>query len=873
MSLARIKATGRGRLSARLVIEGLQYEFVSSKRMERVNADGRVRVASLDIKSIRIGAYADLMRATLDAEPLTVRLLDLDRIMGKRHGRSTMSLWRSPQARCFLASNVTTSATSIVLRSADNLPASGIVHIGTEAIRYTSRTSTTLSCGTLSNRSIWGTVRQAHFVADGEGLSDALVTDMPIGVEGRRATLYLYGEGDDPQGDGTQRWLGVCASDVRWSNGVCEIAVDPITRILEQPIGGDLSSPVKFRGIHYTSASPWMLTINLYNGGSFPITVFAKVSGFFDTQGDFIAAANTAIASAISASPGMSSNVGNGYVKLVERIGGYSVTYRADSTTPRAAFADVSSQIDFYAYDNAPVMSRVSGWGINAEVASRGSAWTPISGSIYSYDVNAEVPRGTVGKRLAWGPAGAESGDTPDWQRIYLGGLVTPQSGDVAIFGDGEEASMCRFTAVDASTRSAVIRTPPSGFVVLGPSTELRIGRSLTGSFNSDLAGLLSSVVTSSPGLANTGAMPLLTGDSITWDSDVDNAIASSPLGRNRGFYAFEGEDTLLDYITPELLVCGLYLRLALDGRVELFRVRPPLSTDDSIISIGDSAGFEQTIEKSPRGVLSQVVYRYGYDPRSGEWDKRTLTFRDVQTTSAVRTPITLEVAQKSTADGSYFRADSAIDSFSRDDVARVAITRLGLFGMPTAVVTLTVDARYSDVLIGDVVAISSSMLPDIEDGCSPIVGRTGLVVATSFDLGTGAVQLAVLMHTQRFSGYAPSYTIDSETSLGSNVWELVIVPFPEDSSWLRVGDLLRLVRPDSATSEVLCTVQSIVAQDIVRVTTATAWTPSTFDWLLCVRKSSAYTGADRLSQFAFFGDSGRRLSYSGSVVDSKVFS
>jgi hypothetical protein len=74
------------------VIEGLQYEFVSSKRMERVNADGRVRVASLDIKSIRIGAYADLMRATLDAEPLTVRLLDLDRIMGKRHGRSTMSL-------------------------------------------------------------------------------------------------------------------------------------------------------------------------------------------------------------------------------------------------------------------------------------------------------------------------------------------------------------------------------------------------------------------------------------------------------------------------------------------------------------------------------------------------------------------------------------------------------------------------------------------------------------------------------------------------------------------------------------------------------------------------------------------------------------
>ena len=872
MTLSRILATGRGRLSARLVIEGLEVEFVSAKRMERTTGDGRTRVAGLDIASMRIGASADLMRATLTAEPLTVRLLDLDRLGGKRHGRVTRSLWRSPQVRCFLGANVLTSDTTITLRDASALPASGVVHIGTEAIRYLSRTTTTLSCGTLFNRGIWNSITQGHFVADGEGLSDALVTDQPVGVEGRRAILYLYGDGDDPQGDGTQRWLGVCASDVRWTGGICEIAIDPITRILEQPVGGDLSTPIKIRGIHYTSASPWSISITDFSTTPFPTGVAAILTGYFDTQADFIAAANTAITSVISGT--IATSIGNGYVKLIERLGGYSVTYRTDSVSPKPIFVKVSSQIESYPGDATDAYSRTSGAGWDGAIgASYPSGWTPLSSSIYSLDIDAEEPRASIGRRGGWNEGAAESSSSPDWNKIHFGGFTIPRSTDVVSFGSEEDSRTARVYSVNAALRTAQIRE--ASFQRLDSTTELYLGRNLTSAGSSDsLLGMLETIFVLSPGLANSGAMPLVTGQSVIWGTDVDSKVASSPLAVGRGLYAFEGDSTVLDYITPEMLVCGLYPRFRADGRFELFQIRPPLTTDQAVVSIDDSAGPQPTIEKSPRGVLSQLTYRYGYDPRTQEWDKRTITFRDVQSTSAVRTPITLEVAQLSTNVDDY-RGSARV---SRDDIARVALERLGLFGMPTAVLTVSLDARYMDVLIGDVVSISSSMLPDIEDGCSAIVGRTGLVVGTSLELASGAVQLAILMHTQRFAGYAPSFPVADQVSLGSNVWQIEVAPSPYSAEasaapWMMAGDLLRLIRPDSAASEMLCTVQSVgPGPDIVTVQTASAWTPGAFEWALSTRKSDAYTTVARLSQFAFFGDAARRLAYSGTTVDAKVF-
>ena len=174
MTLSRITATGRGRLSARLVLEGWECEYVSAKRMERTTSDGRSRVNGLDLADMVIGTSVDLMRAKLTGTSLTARIKDLDRVAGKRHGRVTRSLWRSPTVRLYLGANLAWGDTSLTLggSSGAQLPSSGVVHVGTEAIEYATNIAGVL--GGLT-RGLWQSVAQSHYIADGEGLADALI--------------------------------------------------------------------------------------------------------------------------------------------------------------------------------------------------------------------------------------------------------------------------------------------------------------------------------------------------------------------------------------------------------------------------------------------------------------------------------------------------------------------------------------------------------------------------------------------------------------------------------------------------------------------------------------------------------------------------
>ena len=877
MSLTRIRTTGKGRLSARLVIEGLEYEFVSAKRMERTTSDSRIRVAGLDLADMVIGASADLMRAQIAGTGFTAKLLDLDRVVGKRHGRVTRAFFRSPTVRCFLAANVTVAATSITLRDAQQLPSSGVVHIGTEAIRFTSRTSTVLTV--TGGRGAWGSTAQGHYTADGEGLSDALVTDQPLAIEGRRAFLYLYGDGDDPQGDGTLRWRGICASDARWSRGHIEIAIDPLTRLLSQPLGGDLATPMRIRGIHYTSASPWSALIAQFSGTS-ELVGFAIVDGFFETQAEFITAANAKIVTAIS-DAGIT--IGDGAIYLVETTYGYDLIYRTDSTSPLPIFVTIQSQIDARPGFEPMAPEASFGWQIFAgdtvdpPVPYGDRSWTPTASRVYSLAMVADLPRATLGLRRAWNRIGAESlGLESDYFRIYLGGLTFPTANDAISFGESETPSIARVYSVNTTTRSAVITDGiPGEFVVLGPDSEVVLARNLA---SGNVLDVLAQLVTDSPLLANTGAMPLVVAGDFVWENEIDDHVAASRLANHRGFYLFEGGVTLAEVIEAELLAVGCYLSIDTSGAMEVLRIRPPLATDAESATITATAGYDQTIERSPHGVLAQLVYRVGYDPLEDEWDERTLTFRDVQSVSPTRSPITLEVAQRSTDTGSYIGSGLGLGSVDRSDVARLAMQYLGLFGMPTAVVTVPVDARYMDVRIGDSVSLTSPILPDIEDGVSEISDRSGLVVASTLEVATGRVMLGILMHTQRFAGYSPGLPVASQVDNGGNEWDVTITLSPYTdlasiASWLAASDLVRVSRAADDTADVTGTVVSIVSATVVRVQFDAVWTPGAFDWGLRSRLSTAHASTASLARFAFVGNSTRRVAWASSVfADAQVF-
>lgn len=882
MSLTRIAATGRGRISARLVIEGLEHVFVTDKRMERVMSDGRVCVRGLDTETLTIGASADMMRATLRGTGLTARIRDMDRVAGQRHGRVTRGLWRSPTVRGFLAADISKTATTITLRDAAAFPAAGVVHIGTEAIAYAGKSATQLTGCT---RGHWQTIAQAHFVADGEGLADALVTDQPIGIEGRRAYLYLYGDGPASiaQGDGSLRWKGVVSSDVLWSAGVCEFTIDPITRLFDQPIGGDLAGTLGIRGIHYTSASPIEFTITDYAAGVVT-TARARVVGFYETQRAYAEAATTAIANALTTA-GISLGTDSAIV-VNETLDGWRLEYRTPAASPRTVFVTVKSDLDVTAQRGPgyPDPPPIEGWFQYALLVARpgDTAWVPTVSSLYTCQYNAPVPRGTIGYRYAWAgdSAGMESiTPTASFYRMYMSGLVQPTSDDVISFSAGEDAVPARVVSVDSATRSIYIGDAigRSQYAVLDATTTISLGRSIA---VGDVTDLIVQLSTDSPDTANSGAMPLVTAADVTWDddggTDFADAIAAQPLAQNRGFFVFDGEQTLAEIIEPELLVLGAYQRLTLTGSVEWARIRPTLATDTATWTIDDTASPAQTIEKSPRGSLSAVLYKMGFNPRDGEWDKRTIMFRDVQTTSATRTPITLEIAQRSTSSGTTSPRDDW-RTLDRAAVGRIAMAAIGLFGMPTAIVTITVDARYMDARIGDTVSLSSSLLPDIDDGVSETVSRSGMIVAHSLECRSGRVELGILMHTQRFAGYAPAFLVASQTPVAGNTWDVTVTLTGYTTSttvadWLEAGDLVMAQRPDTSGS-VSGTVLSIQSATVVRVAFASAWTPSTFEWGLRTRVSTAHASADHLAAFAFNAGPDRRISFSDEDQDAQVFS
>src|SRR5690606_8968972 len=112
------------------------------------------------------------------------------------------------------------------------------VHIGTEAMLVETVTSATVL---RVFRQRWMTTLQKHFAGDGDRLSYAIVTNRPRSLEGRVWFLYAYGEGDDPQGNGTLITRGIVATEPQASNPTTwTITLDPITRCLDQPFGADL---------------------------------------------------------------------------------------------------------------------------------------------------------------------------------------------------------------------------------------------------------------------------------------------------------------------------------------------------------------------------------------------------------------------------------------------------------------------------------------------------------------------------------------------------------------------------------------------------------------------------------------------------------
>ena len=840
-------AIGEGKFRARIVVEGWPEIFVSDPSLVATTNDDREQILGLDPMTLRIAASVDLARAELTEQEQTIEIVDDD------DGTITASLSTTPTARTSLLADLPIGATTATVASTAGFAAAGVIHLATEAIAYTGTTPTTFSGLT---RAVWNTTQQAHFTGDGERLAFPTVTNRPRTLRGRRVRLYLYGAADS--GVGTLRWRGIARTDVSYSEGRYAFSLEPSSWIFEQSIGADLEEPIPIRGVTLPASACLKFRIARSpdaNVSSVPITTDAAdvvLSGHYADNEAMVAALNVQIAAAIS---GWSWDADTLFYAEANGPDGWSLVYRVGTTTAYYVDVDVHAPLSpttgagdptrrgFSAVDwLAPASNQWPARWLATVTVPAVSVDTVEVGQVYRIDVLAPTPRAIVGDvrggRDPWfvDPTGAVSE-----QRLFLGGSVVPTSSMLAAISpdpDSEESEFIPAATVDAPTRSMLLEFSPP-FMTLGPASTIMLARTLAR--NDTLSGLLATLIIDSPGLVNSGAMPMVT------LSDLDPSFGELEEAERdiraaqRTWVTTEGV-SLRELVTHEARLLGVYPAPDDTGSVTWRRLRPPLPTDVSATDLTADSLAESwpTFTRSVDGHLREVLYRQGWDPLEGEHRGLTIRVRNVQ--GADPTPLggVLEVAPRSFA---TLRGDYGLE-IDPLDAELLGMAALGMFGGGYRTITVEVTLAKFEARLGDVVTITTPLLPDIDGTLGIATATAGILTGYDWSPFEGRGTLTILLSELDVAGYSPGFLVDSQAGAGT-AWTLILYladyTDQDVSAWLAVGDEVRVIERDTATpTRVSGTVSSVSDPDTVGVTFDAAWTPGAAEWTLSYDTTAA---------------------------------
>jgi hypothetical protein len=884
-------AEGEGKFRCRVVIEGWPYIFVDHRSLVRTLSDGREQILGLNPLSVRFSARADLARAQLREQEMTLELFDDD------EHRVTKALHRVPAVRTALMSDLHGLVTFITAADTAGFPSSGVVHIGSEAIKYTGKTSTTFTGLT---RNHWQSVFQSHFTGDGAKLSFPAITDLPRALHGRRVYIYLYGSGDSSTSDGTLRWRGIVSSDVDYSAGVYRFSVEPLARLLEQPIGGDLEEPVPIRGIYlHAHGGCWKVVLkrgSTADQGTAAATsdiVTITMSGFWNDNADFCAAVNTKIAAA-TGGWGWSS----GAKIRLEPLGtdGYRFVYVTGSS---AHWVTVEGgRLDTGEIALSPV--DIAGAGAELTLGRwRNRAGEDVSLLLaddeYKIEMLAPVPRGTLGlpslstRALEYFRDNDEPANNDGY--IYLGGNVVPNLDMMAIVradgGESDEEEWGVLSEVNTSLRRIRVQSQPLPRA-LGPQTRVRLLRVIV-KFT-DIGGLVDAVISGAPSVANTGALPLIVGDDFadsapvggSW-AELRESIAELGLAWDR-IYVTTGGVSLGEMLEHELRLASCYLAIDSSGRLKVRRLGLVLQTDAGAIDLTPSAmkGELPSASMNADGMLREVLVKSGWDPDEKEHKGLTIRVRDVQAPSQLSG--VLEIAPRSRYGGYLFSSEDPVE-VTVEEAYSLASSLLGLFGDGYEIITVMVALTHFNLELGSTVLLTSPHIPD-SDGTMGIENRPAQVIGYDWSPYEGRGQFTLLTHARRIAGYAPALLITDRVDLGSNKWKLVFNGHNAYtphliSKWYVAGDEVRVIQRNTATPTRLSGVVDTVTDSSppeMNVIFDSAWTPGSNTWSLGYDRApnvdTTIPGSRKWAQtgFCYVADSVRRITFASGDVDAYNF-
>lgn len=883
MSWARTIVTGSGTLNFRIQIEGFPYEPVTDRAMEGASTDGRVRYAGLSSEGITIKERCDLVRAKWEPQGFRVTLVD--------RKRQWTEAFRQPTKVTWLNGVLTAAATSATVMATVGFATSDKLYLDTEvmacaAIGTAGTTFTGLS------RGVWQTLPQSHYVANGERLRYPELTNWPRVREGKRATLWAYGAGDNLASTsptaGVKIWTGVVSAEPTFDGLNWSFSLDPITRKWDADIGGDLEDPLDIRGIYYPAVAPLTIEVSEHSSIYFGSTSVNKtrfqVAGFWETQEAFCEALTTTLLNRTTA---------HSIAQIVSAVpvgGSWALEFESAAVSPLAIFAKAESATDQILGERPIDLTTGEILTDDKVLASRRYRYvqSPNGGSfpratIGSYDP-AELTGGayrvSAADRIGIDPA------TNPATRVYCGGAVaisaTVASAQIEWESNGHsELGLAEpFTAgVDAvSTTNRYIDLDSvrplrseagvtSHYAALGSGiVSMRLGLNYgVGHLGDFITALTGSVAV---GL-NTGSTPDIRPTDFTAiaSTDIPAAASTNPLANNRTYSIF-APVSFADLLEQECRLLGVFPAYASDGTVTFHRLRLPAASEVESATITEAdiitgKGEWFTWEVAPLGMFNTVELSTGYDPVEDEYRGTMHRTRDVEAYGRNPDGRTLEIKPKSI---------DRREGFSQHDVVRQASKILGVFGAPYCYLTIKVKLSRFSTLVGDVVRITWNKIP-ASDGTLGVTNKIALVVGREWEFGRAHGKLTLLMTDANIAGYVPASKLSAiaGTSGGTGPFsantDATYFPGSVQAADLwAAGDLIRLHRYDGTgtAGNVTGTISSAVGNALV-FSTDSGWSHAAGigSWAIGGQVSTAIT-ADGQKVYAYIANADATLDWSG---------
>ena len=717
----------------------------------------------------------------------------------------------------FITSEVSASATTIPVVDTTAFTSSGVIYLDQEAIFYSGKTSTTFTgCtrGALGSKA----TRHIYSVAQGAGMGNPQVTNIPVDYVGRPATLWLARveagviTSVELEHYGTLGTGPALADDDSWV-----LTVDHAIKRMGQTIHANTISVGGYAhpgnlGARTTAISPPDddLTPFFLRIGDSPTTsptlvlltgdaTAPDLGGWHPTRESYVAALN-----GITLASGT-------FTAVLTDGGALNVSFRSAPPTARFYTARVPCTEEGFA-------SNIGSTAANDFIFNFGAmsqAWVPIMSSSYVYvsaSDYASVPPAPSSSLASYVLIFGDDNDRSSRRVARIISQGTSGAANYLLCSALTTGATARGSAAGTSGTTAPTGTTiwrggyyADGFVITEPTTA-RLGLSVS---SSSWVTALQTVVES---LATEYAC---VADAIDFTRMREIADAYPSALTPRREYVVDLNTTVLSMLQNEAALNGFALTMY-RGRVSIARVAEFATTETTSASItttdlcadGPVPGYELGAD----GIVNTYTITSPDDGVTVNYTDQTSHARfGGQGTITATMPRTILGIPR---DGSRLY----------QQVVTQAIQVLGPLRYPYRHVTIQVPLSKYDLQVGDLASVTLWRIPNGSGGRG-IVGAVAQVIAREVVLygeqHDGHVTYTVRLNPTNISGYAPTLLVAAggisggvvtadTTTFGANGFASAGYT-DGGASTFRVGDLVRLVEIDS-TSPTASTRHSVTA-------------------------------------------------------------